>query len=484
MKKLHTILFIAFIGIGLVGISLVSDEFADAGIKRKLHFTQTITSSQNPGLGYEDNQMALILSPNEGTIYDGSVTFTSSEIPQVMVLHEINSSDVKNQPTWTVDGKTIYGISLVNMDQQSGSFEFTGAALALNLPESKEFVTTISIDAWIRGNPATIPMQKSTYEKENPPVYLSRTNVPAVIPMHKGFYQEEPLFYIITDSSDEGFAKSLSDRQQWLVQTAPALDNASDSVIQKLYVFTNGVEGDGIYGFQDEVFTYTPLQEQYSALTSVIKVEWNNSQRESIIESAAGVIAAEKAGRITFNHTGIILNTPQIVWPNGTMTIRDMPEITDEMSFEGGQVTKIDQENMTVTFVAHRNWNHDGKTIYHIITDGIPQGPAQQMGIILSKTSDSLISSSADFYKFKNGVKGSGAFGFQAGITSTAPGDENYTPMWRVYLVEWSDEEIAKILETKSDIDYLDEKDLLTVSIARFANGDHIVNSPIVDPFQ
>ena len=73
---------------GIISVSTFSDQYADAGSTKKVHFTQTITSSQDPGLGHENHQLALILSPNEGTIYDGSLTFTSSEPVKVIVLHE------------------------------------------------------------------------------------------------------------------------------------------------------------------------------------------------------------------------------------------------------------------------------------------------------------------------------------------------------------------------------------------------------------
>ena len=33
---------------------------------------------------------------------------------------------------------------------------------------------------------------------------------------------------------------------------------------------------------------------------------------------------------------------------------------------------------MTVTFVAHRGWGHDGRTIYYIVTDATPSGPAEE----------------------------------------------------------------------------------------------------------
>ncbi len=189
MKKLKAFLIIGIFAVGIIFVSSTSDQFADAGSRKKIHFTQTITSSQDPGQGHENHQLALILSPNEGTLYDGSMTFTSSEPVQIVVLHEIQSLETKGQPTWTVDGNTVYGLSLIDLQKNSGSFEFTGAALALHSPNSKEFTITVSVDGWIRGQPTEVIMQKIELQKEEPSSLLSRTNVPATIPMHKGIYE-------------------------------------------------------------------------------------------------------------------------------------------------------------------------------------------------------------------------------------------------------------------------------------------------------
>ena len=107
MRKLIAILIIGIFATSIITVSSLSDQFADAGSRKKVHFTQTFTSSQDPGQGHENHQLSLILSPNEGTIYDGSMTFTSSEPVQIVVLHEINSNDAKGQPTWTIDGETV-----------------------------------------------------------------------------------------------------------------------------------------------------------------------------------------------------------------------------------------------------------------------------------------------------------------------------------------------------------------------------------------
>jgi hypothetical protein len=486
LNKLVVILILTIFVTGTLTISLIPDNFVDANSTKKIHFTKTITSSQDPGQGNENHQLVLILSPNKDTLYDGSITFSSSEPVQVAVLHEINSNEVKGQPTWTVDGNTIYALSLIDPTTKSDSIEFTGAALALHSPNSKEFTATVSVDGWIRGQPTEVIIQKIESEKKSS-LLLSRVNVPATIPMHEGLYDGNPIFYIITDSSQKGYAEMLTTKQGWKVAIAPSIKKTSENTLQKIFIFKNGVGGDGINKYQKEIFTSTPSQKlQYNSLNSVIEVTWKKGQNAIILESSEEVINAEKGGRVEFNETGVVINAPQIMWPNDQMLVRENKEITDDLTFSGGQIVEINKDKMTVTFVAHRGWGPDGKTIYHIITDATPSGPAEMMGVPFSPSSIYSItnSSTADLFQFQNGIKGSGSLGFQPSISTATPGDENYSPIWRVYIVEWNNPENAKILETISDINSSKEADLISVSLGRTMNSNHIVNYPFIDPFQ
>jgi hypothetical protein len=486
LNRLVVILIIGIFTTGILTISFISDNFVDANSTKKINFTKTISSSQDPGQGHENHQLALILSPNQGTLYDGSITFTSSEAVEIAILHEINSNDAKGQSTWTIDGNTIYAISLIDLKSKSGSFEFTGAALALHSPNSKEFTATVSVDGWIRGQPTEITMQKIEVQKD-PTLLLSRANVAATIPMHEGLYNGNSTFYIITDSSQQEYAEMITKKQGWKVETAPPIAQTPEDTLQKIFVFKNGVRGDGLHGHQKEIFSSTPSQElEYSALNSVIEVTWKKGQNPSVLESSNEVINAEEDGRVEFDKTGIVINTPQIIWPNGQMSVRADKQITDDLTFSGGQITEINKDEMTVTFVAHRGWGPDGKTIYYIVTDATPSGPAEMMGVPFSPSSENLItnSSAVDLFQFQNGIKGSGPLGFQAIITTVTPIHEKYSPMWRIYNIEWNNPENAKILETISDIDSFKANDLIAVSLARPMNSHHIVNSPLIDPFQ
>ena len=486
MKKIIVILIIGFFITGIISISTFSDQYVDAGSTKKVHFTQTITSSQDPGLGHENHQLAFILSPNEGTIYDGSLTFTSSEPVKVIILHEINQNDVQGQDTWTVNENTIYGLSLIDPEKKSGSFEFTGAGVALHSTNSKEFTTTVSVDGWIRGQPTQVLEQKLEFEKDDSSLLLSRANVPAIIPMHQGIHSGNNILYIITDASDQDYVNIISDKQKWNIQLSKSIKDISENNSQKIFIFKNGIKGDGIFGFQNEIFSTTPEQSDYTSLASVIEVTWKTGQKEIIFQSASDVINAEKSGRLKFNETNVIVNVPQIKWADDQMEIRSDKQISNEISFSGGQIIEIDEEKLSVTFVAHRSWDSEGKTIYRIVTDATPIGPAQLMGVVHSPLNSDLLThnSTTDLFQFKNGIIGSGSLGFQPSISSSSSNNESYSPISKIYLIEWHNSDLAQILQTKSDIDSFQNDDLLIVSIARPTNSEYVINSPIVDPFQ
>ena len=338
------------------------------------------------------------------------------------------------------------------------------------------------------------PMEE-TYEEESKELTeadlgsvlrLSRANVPATIPMHQGFYDGEDVYYIITDSSDPTHADIITEKQGWQVELAPLLKNTPEEALSKVYLFTNGIKGDGIHGYQNQVFTSTPAQaDVYSALTSHIHVMWNDGATSRVLTSETAVMDAAENNEITLTEINVILNMPQIIWPEGQMMVKDVT-LTDTTPYGGGQVLDIDTEEMNVTFIAHRGWGPDGRTIYYIVTDATPSGPAGMMGVVSAPTSARLIANSAavDLYQFKNGLTGTGPLGFQPGIAAGAPGDANYSPMWRIFMIGWASPENAQVLETIDDMNAYKKAGLIDIGIARPMDSDHIVNCPFIDPFQ
>ena len=487
MNKYIVIIAIVAVVTAIFSLPLLADQFANAKSVRKIQFTQTLTSMQDPGQGHESHQLAIILSPNKGTLYHGSLTYAASEPVQIVILHEIDKADAKGQPTWTVDGDTVFGLTLVDLGTNAGSYEFTGAALALHTKNTNKFTATISVDGWIRGQTPELMEHKMETPILQPSLKLSRASVPAEIPLHKAFFDGKPVYYIITDTNDKTHAKMITEKQKWKVELAPPLAKTPKESLADVYMFLNGVEGNGIHGFQDEVFSSTPVQaENYSAIRSVTHVTWKDAQKPEVLDSVQKILDAQKAGKVELKSSDVVVNMPQIVWPDGQMTVREDKTLTDDSPYVGGQILNIDTTNMTVTFVAHRGWGPDGKTIYYIVTDATPSGPASMMGVTNAPLLAKALASPAavDLFQFTNGIKGSGPMGFQAGIGGSAPGQDTYSPLWRISLITWEDPAKATLLETLADINAKKAAGDITVELARPMDSDHVVNCPFIDPFQ
>lgn len=312
---------------------------------------------------------------------------------------------------------------------------------------------------------------------------LSNANIEMDIPMMRGYENGNEIFFIATDASDNQTAVQITEQTGFEVNFAPLLAEAPENATGKAYMFENGVEGEGPQGFQLPVINARPGQEGYSPLLQINRVTWNEGAQSTELRSEQDVVAASDAGQLTINPTDIIVNHPAVQWQDGSLPIReDAGNITDESPYMGGgQVTNIDTANMTATFVAHRGWGPDGKTVYYIVTDAVPEDPANMMGVPFVPADENLVGTPAavDLFQFMNGINGTGPMGFQAGIGAANPDDANYSPMWRISFIEWNDPSQAKVLENMNDITTMLQEGLITSTPAM--EGRHIVNCPFFD---
>lgn len=469
----------AIVGV-IFSVPLLTDQLANAGMIKKIQFTQTVTSSQDPGQGHDTEQIAIVLAPNNGTLYHGSLTYTASKPVQVVILHQIDKGDSKGQPTWTVDGNTIYAETTIGSNSNGGSLDFTGSAIALHSTNSSQFTATVSVDGWIRGTTPEI-MQKTPQVISENVLKLSRAEISVKIPMHKALHNGNPVYYIITDSSNKVEGNQLSNSQNWKVQSAPLLAHVSQKVLSKMYVFTNGLAGNGTKGFQDEVFSNTPEDNKYTPLSLVIQVSWNLGRTPAVLNSEKQILDANMTGKLRLTNTDTVMNTPQIVWPNGQMSVRDDKTLSDQAAYVGSPVLDIDTANMFVTFVAHRGWGPDGKTIYYITISGTPEGPSKMMGLMNTPALATLSSSTRDLYHFANGIKGGGPFGFQEGITNAKLDDSSYSPICKVSMITWKDPQSATLLENMDDISSTESSGSITVQPSTVFNNDYILDCPIIE---
>lgn len=483
MNKYILLIAIFAVSAVVLCIPLLSNQYANAGMIKKIQFTQTLTSSQDLGQGHDSEQMAIILSPNNGTLYSGSLTYTASEPVQIIILHQIDKADAKGQPTWTVDGNTIFAETVVDPGTNAGSYDFTGAAVGLHSTNSAAFTATVSVDGWIRGQTPEAMQHYANSAITQSSLKLSSASVTAKIPLHLGLFNSSPVYYIITDTNDKKSATVISQKQKWKVEVAPTLSNLPKESLGKAYLFDNGIMGNGTYGFQSDVFSSTPAQNLNTPLRSVTHVTWNTGNVPEILDSEKKILDANMTGKIKLTDVGIIMNMPQVMWPGGEMLVRADQDL-EQKPFEGGQILDINTNNMVVTFVAHRSWGPDGRTVYYIVTDATTEGPAKMMGITNTPSLTSLSPAFIDMFQFTNGLDGSGPFGFQPGISSASPGYDAYGPLCRISLVSWNDPTQAKLLENMEDITTKKSTGEISVQSAKVSDTDYILDCPFIEPFQ
>ncbi len=140
---------------------------------------------------------------------------------------------------------------------------------------------------------------------------------PAGVPPVKAYAEGQGIQFIHTEASDPKVAELLTEMMGSPVLVVPSLAQAPQEMLADVYVFKNGVKGDGPFGFQPDVFDSPPGTDGYRPLRSVKIVTWTNENAARELRSAADVKTAEKAGEITIEKPGVVVNMPLLTWPGG-----------------------------------------------------------------------------------------------------------------------------------------------------------------------
>ena len=139
----------------------------------------------------------------------------------------------------------------------------------------------------------------------------------AELPAGGAYAEGKEIFFVHTEASDAAIAETLTNMMKSPVLYVPALAEAPESALANVYVFSNGVQGKGPLGFQADVFDNPPGTPGYSPLRRLNVVAWADGATARELKSAADVLAAEKAGEVTIEQPGVVINMPFVVWDGG-----------------------------------------------------------------------------------------------------------------------------------------------------------------------
>jgi len=103
------------------------------------------TSVQDPGVGHETHQLAVLLAPSD-KVYSGELRYDASEPIQLVTLHgPLADGEDKGQAIWTPDGETKFALTFVDHKSAKGIWEFSGNALAVHTMNTEPFTVDYKI---------------------------------------------------------------------------------------------------------------------------------------------------------------------------------------------------------------------------------------------------------------------------------------------------------------------------------------------------
>lgn len=140
---------------------------------------------------------------------------------------------------------------------------------------------------------------------------------PVGIPPVKAYTEGKEIRFIHTEASDPKVAELLTKMMGSPVLVVPSLTKAPEAMVANVYVFKNGVRGEGPFGFQPDVFDSPPGSRSYTPLRRVVLATWKNENEARELRSAAELEQAVTKGQLAIEQPGVIVNMPLLTWPGG-----------------------------------------------------------------------------------------------------------------------------------------------------------------------
>lgn len=179
---------------------------------------------------------------------------------------------------------------------------------------------------------------------------------------------------------------------------------------------------------------------------------------------------------ITTDNSTIVNNTP-----SSTAQPNAVNATSSGSKTQAGSILKLSLTSIPVNIPLSKGF-YEGKEVYFITTDSSDNETAQLLtkvtgfnvnyASLLSKAPGEAV---AHFYVFKNGIKGSGPFGFQPNVADSQPGEDNYSPLWKLNVVQWKDGTTPMELRSEGDVVKAQSEGKITITPTNI-----IVNCPFI----
>ncbi|MGH2765095.1 MAG: DUF7482 domain-containing protein [Actinomycetota bacterium] len=251
--------------------------------------------------------------------------------------------------------------------------------------------------------------------------------------LHHGMFEGEDVYFIRTDTSDQGFAQA-----EGLVWAPKIAVLSAEGLTGDAYL----MEGDPD---QPAVLSSAPGQRDFTPAWRISRGTWKGSPKE--LTSVAELKDAEEAGDLTVEHTDIVLNGAVVRWGS-----QELPADEERVEYLGGGqlLEPPDTSGMRVTFKLHECY----PGVRYIVADTSLEPMAEGMHIVPSPglTDSPSAGATGRTNVFMNGLEGPGPMGFQPSVFDSKAGDPAWSPYWDHMTYAWTDGVEARVLTSEEEV--------------------------------
>lgn len=144
-----------------VGVSLMAAQDAEAQARNTkwVRGSWIQESTSHNAEGHSAHQVVNFFNPQDGFIYNGKVTFTSTKGVDIIAYHDVTdqSANTTGLTTWIVGEKT-YATTPIMKNVTTGTVEFVGSGLLAHSASSDPYSVVYSADGFARRVPTSQSM--------------------------------------------------------------------------------------------------------------------------------------------------------------------------------------------------------------------------------------------------------------------------------------------------------------------------------------
>jgi hypothetical protein len=252
--------------------------------------------------------------------------------------------------------------------------------------------------------------------------------------LHAGRVDGNDVYFIRTDASDEKFAgeEGLVFVPKLAALAAPKLSGA---------VYLDRDTSD-----RPAIFSSEPGRDDYTPAWRLQHLRWSTSPRD--LTSMADIEDAERAGALTVEDPGVILNAAIVKWSAGELAVdRERKAYLGQ----GPLLEPPDTGAMSVTFKLSQCYPGSR---YFVTEHSIAPAAAMTKTIFSPglQAGPSKAGATGRTNVFMNGIPGPGPMGFQPSVFDFDAGDAEWSPYWDHLTYVWTDEAEPRLLTTEAEI--------------------------------